>query len=45
MQNVTEEQRKALIEERAMLNKKKYGLFNLEVAENELRKEGRIRSS
>jgi hypothetical protein len=42
MQNIAEEQRKALIKERAMLNKKKYGLFNLKVAEDELRKEDRI---
>jgi len=42
MQNMTEEQRKSLIEERARLNKRKYGLFNLKVAENELLKEGRI---
>ncbi len=42
MQNMTEVQRKSLIEERARLNKRKYGLFNLKVAENELLKEGRI---
>jgi len=39
---MTEEQRKALIEERARLNRRKYGLFNLKVAENELQKEDRI---